>query len=237
VRILGVIPVRGGSKGIPGKNIKHLAGIPLVAYTFQSVTASKMLSKTIVSTDDIDIVNVCKSLGLEVPFIRPQDLAQDKSPTLPVLKHALDFLASQGEHFDAVCLLQVTSPFRESGLIDRAISKFIETDADALVSVLDVPHEFNPHWVFEPNTDGFLKIATGEETIISRRQELPQAFIRDGAIYLTKTSVIQQQNSLYGKKLAYIENKSDIHVNLDTLADWAEAEKLIHQFNNSKFQS
>ncbi len=236
MRILGLIPARGGTKGIPGKNIKHLAGIPLVAYTFQSVTESKLLIKTIVSTDDVDISNVCKMLGLEVPFMRPADLAADKSPTLPVLKHALDFLASQGEHFDAVCLLQVTSPFRESGLIDRAITKFIETDADSLVSVLTVPHEYNPHWVFEPTENGFLKIATGETEIISRRQELPEAFIRDGAIYLTKTSVIQQQNSLYGKNLAYIENKSDIHVNLDTLADWAKAERLVKKLAVSKKQ-
>ncbi len=229
MKILGLIPARGGSKGIPGKNIKPLAGKPLVAYTFDSVKAAKYLNKTIVSTDDDEIAQTCKSIGLEVPFMRPDDLAADKSPTLPVIKHALDFYATQGETFDAVCLLQVTSPFRESGLIDRSIEKFIATGADALVSVLAVPHEYNPHWQFEPTADGFLKIATGEKEIISRRQDLPPAFIRDGAIYITKTSVIQNQNSLYGKTLSYIENKSDIHVNLDTMEDWHQAEQLLNK--------
>ena len=142
---------------------------------------------------------------MEVPFMRPSNLAADKSPTLPVIKHALEFLRTLGETYDAVCLLQVTSPFREEGLIDQAINEFIKSGADALVSVLSVPHEYNPHWVFEPNNDGFLKIATGENEIIPRRQELPPAFIRDGAIYITKTKVIEEQNSLYGEKLAYVE--------------------------------
>ena len=229
MRILGLIPARGGSKGIPGKNIKPLAGKPLVAYTFDSVQESKYLTQTVVSTDDKEIAETCKSVGLEVPFMRPDDLAADKSPTLPVIKHALEFFAAQGQTFDAVCLLQVTSPFRESGLIDKAIEKFIETGADALVSVLAVPHEYNPHWVFEPTENGFLKIATGEDEIITRRQALPQAFIRDGAIYITKTEVILNQNSLYGKTLSYIENKSDIHVNLDTMDDWAKAEQLLNK--------
>ena len=229
MRILGLIPARGGSKGIPGKNIKPLAGKPLVAYTFDSVQESKYLTQTVVSTDDKEIAETCKSVGLEVPFMRPDDLAADKSPTLPVIKHALEFFAAQGQTFDAVCLLQVTSPFRESGLIDKAIEKFIETGADALVSVLAVPHEYNPHWVFEPTENGFLKIATGEDEIITRRQALPQAFIRDGAIYITKTEVILNQNSLYGKTLSYIENKSNIHVNLDTMDDWAKAEQLLNK--------
>lgn len=227
MRILGLVPARGGSKGILGKNIKPLAGKPLVAYTFDSIRESKLLTQTIVSTDDAEIANTCKSLGLTVPFLRPADLAADKSPTLPVITHALDFFAENDVFFDAVCLLQVTSPFRESGLIDRAIEKFIQSDADALVSVLPVPHEYNPHWVFEPNEKGFLKIATGEKEIITRRQELPPAYIRDGAIYITKTAVIQEQNSLYGKSLAFIENQSDIHVNLDTLDDWQKAEQLL----------
>ena len=227
MKILGLIPARGGSKGIPGKNIKPLAGKPLMAYTFDSVQESKLLTKTVVSTDDNEIASTCKSIGLDVPFMRPDDLAADKSPTLPVIKHSLEYFAAQGETFDAVCLLQVTSPFRESGLIDKAIQKFIDSSADALVSVLSVPHEFNPHWVFEPTENGLLKIATGEDEIITRRQELPPAFIRDGAIYITKTNVIQNQNSLYGKTLTYIENNSDIHINLDTMEDWYKAEKLL----------
>jgi N-acylneuraminate cytidylyltransferase len=144
-----------------------------------------------------------------------------------VIIHALKFFAEKGEEFDAVCLLQVTTPFRRKGLIDEAIQKFIETQADALVSVLPVPHEFNPHWVFEPNAEGLLSISTGEEKIIPRRQDLPPAFFRDGSIYLTKTNVLLNQNSLYGEKLAFILGDMESHVNLDTMGDWEKAENLV----------
>lgn len=227
MKVLGLIPARGGSKGIPGKNIKNLGGKPVLAYTIESAKESKYLTKTILSSDDPEIIQVATQLGLEVPFVRPSDLAADASPTLPVIIHALRFFEELGEQFDAVCLLQVTNPFRRKGMIDEAIQKFIETDADALVSVLPVPHEFNPHWVFEPQEDGILKIATGEEKIITRRQELPPAYYRDGAIYLTKTQVLLDQNSLYGKKLAYLVGDQDRYVNLDTMKDWEAAESLV----------
>ena len=232
MKILGIIPARGGSKGIPGKNIKPLAGKPLIEYTLDAVLESKQLTLSIVSTDDTEIANVCNSLGFVVPFMRPCYLAGDESPTLSVIKHALDFYVSKGEIFDAVCLLQVTTPFREHGMIDRAIQKFISTDADALISVLPVPLEYNAHWQFEPTPDDILKITTGEREIVTRRQELPKTYIRDGAIYLTKTAVILEQNSLYGKSLTYIENKTDIHVNLDTQEDWQKAEQFLKQLES-----
>lgn len=228
MKILGLIPARGGSKGIPGKNIKFLAGKPLLAYTLESARESKLLMKTVLSSDDQEIIATAIQLGLEVPFTRPADLASDVSPTLPVLIHTLNFFAERGEFFDAVCLLQVTNPFRRNGFIDEAIMKLQETGADALVSVLPVPHEFNPHWVFEPQASGLLSIATGEEKIIPRRQELPPAYFRDGAIYLTRTEVLLKQNSLYGNKLAYIVGDEGRYVNLDTMQDWAKAEILVN---------
>ncbi len=230
-KILGLIPARGGSKGIPGKNIKPLNGLPLLQYTFQSALESQLLSKTILSSDDVEIITVAQKIGLEVPFVRPSDLALDNSPTLPVILHAIDFLEVKGEYFDAVCLLQTTTPFRSKGFIDKAIRTFIDSGADALISVLEVPHQYNPHWVFEKNEKELLRIATGEKQIISRRQELPPAFIRDGAIYITKTKVIKEQRSLYGDTLAYIKSDSALHVNLDTLKDWKEAENGIKMLN------
>lgn len=230
MKVLGLIPARGGSRGIPGKNIKLLAGRPLLAYTLDSVQGSKLLTRTILSSDDRGIIQAAKELNLEVPFIRPADLASDTSPTLPVIIHALKFFEQLEEGFDAVCLLQVTNPFRRPGMIDEAIRKFAETDADALVSVLPVPHEFNPHWVFEPEADGLLTIATGEKKIIPRRQDLPPAYFRDGAVYLTKTKVLLEQNSLYGEKLAYILGDENRHVNLDTMKDWEKAESLVKIF-------
>jgi CMP-N,N'-diacetyllegionaminic acid synthase len=123
-------------------------------------------------------------------------------------------------------LLQPTNPFRENGFIDQAIEKFTASKADSLVSVLSIPHEFNPHWAFEENENGLLQIATGEERIIPRRQDLPKAYFRDGSIYITKTSVIKK-DSLYGNSIAYIHSNPEWHVNIDTMEDWEKAETLL----------
>lgn len=227
MRILAVIPARGGSKGIPRKNIKLLNGKPLIQYTIEAAKQAQLLTTCIVSTEDEEIAEVSKKLGVGVPFMRPKHLSHDDTPTLPVIQHALAHFKEIEESFDAVCILQPTTPFREKGLIDNAIKKFIETGADALISVRLVPHEYNPHWVFEPNPSGFLNIATGENKIIPRRQDLPPAYIRDGAIYLTKTQGVVLENSLYGNRLSFVLHNSKKHVNIDRLEDWDRAEEML----------
>lgn len=227
MKILALIPARGGSKGVPGKNIKLLGGKPLLAYTSEIALQSKYLTEIIVSTEDQEIRNVAENLGIKVPFKRPAELAQDTTPTIDAIVHALKWYEKQNVFFDAVCLLQVTSPFRTIAFLDKAIEKFIEKDTDSLVSVQRVPHEYNPHWTFEQNDQGNLKIATGETEIISRRQDLPIAYHRDGSIYITKTKAILEQHSLYGNSTAFIESDSDAYVNIDTLEDWEKAEKMI----------
>jgi CMP-N,N'-diacetyllegionaminic acid synthase len=227
MRILGIIPARGGSKGVPRKNIKLLNGKPLLQYTTEIALESQCLTDVILSSDDNQIITVAKSLGIKAPFIRPSALAEDQTPTIDVIIHALDWYEKQAIFFDAVCLLQVTSPFRTVEFLDKAITKFMESGCDSLVSVQKVPHEYNPHWTFEVNPEGNLKIATGEEKIISRRQELPEAYHRDGSIYIMKTEVLLQQYSLYGKSTAFIESSPEFYVNIDTLADWEKAEKMI----------
>jgi N-acylneuraminate cytidylyltransferase len=222
MKILAIIPARGGSKGVPGKNIKLLGDLPLLVYTIQAALASKLLTKTILSTDCASIAEVGKKYGVEVPFIRPESLATDTASSLEVVQHAVSYLENQNQFFDAVCLLQPTSPFRAKGFIDKAIQKFIQEDADALVSVLPVPYEYNPHWVFEPDKNGFLQMATRDKEIIKRRQDLPPAFFRDGAIYITKTTVVKQ-GSFYGDKLSYLESHPDFYVNIDTIEDWEKA--------------
>jgi CMP-N-acetylneuraminic acid synthetase len=228
MKILGIIPARGGSKGIPGKNIKLLGGKPLLEYTVEAAKASKLLSRVILSSDEEEIIEVAVQLNLEVPFIRPSDLAQDNTPSIEVVKQALKFFEEKGEKFDAVCLLQVTTPFRKHELIDRAIGKFIKGNFDSLISVREVPAEYNPHWVFEER-EGNLRISTGENEIISRRQELPKAYHRDGAIYITRTSVILQNNSLYGKNIGFIDTTGSPYVNIDEPADWKNAEELLNK--------
>lgn len=227
MKILGLIPARSGSKGVPGKNTKLLANKPLIVYTIERAMQAKNLDRIVVSTDDLNIAQISRQQGAQVPFLRPTTLSQDDTPTLPVIQHTLNTLLDLGEEYDAVCLLQPTSPFRPKGFIDAAIERFIESGADSLISVLPVPHEFNPHWVFEPQKDGILKLATGEHSIISRRQELPPAYFRDGSIYLTRTNVLLDDNSILGTSIAYIEAEASSHVNIDTPEDWKRAESLV----------
>ena len=230
MKVLAIIPARGGSKGVPGKNIKLLGGKPLLQYTFDSAKQSTLLSKIILSSEDDSIIAMAQELGLEVPFVRPAALATDQATSISVVQHAVQYLEEQGTFFDAVCLLQPTSPFREKDFVDRAIQKFIDTEVDTLLSVLPVPHEYNPHWVFEENEAGYLKIATGENEIIGRRQELPKAYHRDGSLYITKTETLKKE-SFFGKKISYIESNKEFYVNIDTFKDWEMAEKLLEKIS------
>jgi CMP-N-acetylneuraminic acid synthetase len=227
MKVLAIIPARGGSKGVPGKNIKILGGKPLIAYTILAAQKAALVTDIILSTDSDEIIQVAQTYGLEVPFKRPASLATDESPTILTVLHALDYFSAKGIAFDAVCLLQVTNPFRTSEFIDQALEKFKNSKTDSLISVLKLPHDFNPHWIFEENESGNLKISTGESEIISRRQALPAAYYRDGSIYITKTEVILKQKSFYGKSIAYIEADAKMHVNIDTMEDWEKAEKML----------
>jgi len=228
MKILGLIPARGGSKGIPRKNIKLLEGKELIRYTIEVGLACPEISHLIVSTDDTGIAKISQLAGADIPFIRPTHLASDQSPTIDTVIHALEFFKQKNHHFDAVCLLQATTPFRSPKDLSEAINKFIEQDADSLISVREVPHTYNPHWIYEEDKEsGFLKIATGEKSIISRRQDLPKAYHRDGSVYITKTAVLMSQNSLYGNKIIHHEMIASSAINIDTMEDWMEAEAYV----------
>ena len=231
MRILGLITARGGSKGVPKKNIKLLNGKPLLAYTIEAAKKSKFITEIVLSSDDDGIIQTATNLGLNVPFKRPSELAQDTTSSIDVVAHALQFFESKGVFFDAVCLLQPTSPFRKEGFIDAAIEKFTKQNTDCLLSVLQVPHEYNPYWTFVENANGTLNIATGEKEIIKRRQDLPPAFFRDGSIYITKTQVIKEKHSFYGESISYIESDPAFFCNIDTLKDWELAEEKVIQLS------
>ena len=227
MKVLGIVPARGGSKGIPRKNVRLLGGRPLLAHTADAALAAHRLSRVVLTTDDEEIAEVGRSCGLEVPFLRPAELAQDDTPTLPVLQHVVAELERAGDRFDAICLLQPTSPLRRAGDIDGCI-ELLETEGlDSVVSVLPVPHEHNPHWVYFRDAEGLLRLSTGEEQPIPRRQELPPAFHRDGAVYVVRRDVLMNGNSLYGKKLGGYLTDPARNVNLDTPADWDRAEQLL----------
>ena len=232
MRILGIIPARAGSKGVPCKNIRPLNGIPLVEYTFKAASSSNLLTKVMISTDDEKCIAFAKANSIDTPFIRPMYLATDNSSSLDVVRHALKHYQEKGEVFDAICLLQPTCPFRRSGFIDKAIKRFTSQDFDTLLSMLEVPHEYNPHWVFKVGVSGELQISTGDDHIIMRRQELPPAFHRDGSIYLVKTSTVLNHNTFYGKNMGYILSDPACHVNIDTPRDWDKAEQLAKNLTN-----
>jgi CMP-N,N'-diacetyllegionaminic acid synthase len=229
MRVLGLIPARGGSKGVRRKNVRPLCGKPLLQWTVETSLASRALGRVVLSTEDAEIAEVGRRCGVDVPFIRPRELAVDDAPTLAVVQHAVLALEKQGDRFDAVCLLQPTSPFRRSADIDASIELLEESHADSVVSVQRVPPEYNPHWVYFRDSDGSLRLSTGDLSPIPRRQLLPPAFHRDGSIYVTRREVIVDQGSLYGARVLGYEVDRATAVNIDTPADWDRAEAMMQE--------
>jgi CMP-N-acetylneuraminic acid synthetase len=227
LRILGVIPARGGSKGVPRKNVKLLAGKPLLQYTIESALEATTLARVVLSTDDEEIATVGRALGADAPFVRPDHLADDTAPMLGVVQHAVGSLEQAGDvPYDGVCLLQPTSPMRPPGLIDRCVGLLESSDADAVITVLSVPDEHNPHWVFEPDADGWLRLATGEAQPIARRQDLPATYHREGSVYVTRRAALDA-GSLYGDRMLGVHVNPALSVNIDGPSDWTRAEQLL----------
>jgi CMP-N-acetylneuraminic acid synthetase len=229
MRVLGIITARGGSKGIPRKNIRLLAGRPLLQYTAEAALGAKRLARIVLSTEDEEIAAVGRRCGLDVPFLRPPELARDDTPTLPVLQHAVRELEKTGARFDAICLLQPTAPLRQAADIDACVDLLAESGADSVVSVLPVPAEHNPHWVYFRDDEGLLRLSTGEASPVPRRQLLPPAFHREGSVYVTRRDVLIEQNSLYGSKVAGYLIDASRSVNIDTMEDWLRAETMLNE--------
>jgi len=226
MRVLGLIPARGGSKGVPRKNVRMLGGKPLIGYTIGTALSAKRIERVIVSTDDDEIAEVAASLGAEVPFLRPARLAQDDTPMFPVVAHALESIIADGWTPDAICLLQPTFPFRRPEDVDACIDALAARQADCVISVHRVPDDFNPHWVYFEQADGTLRLSTGDSEPIPRRQELPPAFHRSGAVYVSRVSTIIDDRSLYGNRIVGYETTTESSCNIDTFEDWNRAEAL-----------
>jgi CMP-N-acetylneuraminic acid synthetase len=227
MRVLGLVPARGGSRGVPRKNLRPLAGKPLLQWTAESALAARQLARVVLSTEDPEIAAAGRSCGLEVPFARPAELAADDTPTLLVVRHALLALEAGGDRFDAVCLLQPTSPLRRAEDIDACVDLLVASGADAVVSVRPIPTEHHPRWAYLVDGDGFLRLASGEAEPPARRQELEPAYHRDGMVYVTRRDVVLR-GSLYGARVApYRVAAARPALNIDTAADWERAEALI----------
>lgn len=222
MRVLGVIPARGGSKGVPKKNIKPLGGKPLIGYTIDAGAASKLLTDCIVSTDSEEIAEVSRSLGANVPFIRPDNLATDQAKAIPVIQHALEEMEQRtGKVYDAVLMLQPTTPFRTGADIDEAITILQETGSDSVISVVDVEGHHPARMKFL--RDGKLIDPPYCEAYENQpRQELESMYLRNGAIYLTRREVLMN-NSFKGQDCRALIMDTTRSVNIDTPLDFAYA--------------
>jgi CMP-N,N'-diacetyllegionaminic acid synthase len=226
---LCLIPARKGSKGIPNKNLKILDDKPLVQYTIETALASRRLDCIAISTDSEEIVDFASQFqGLEIPFLRPPELATDSSPAIDVVRHATDYYETAGRSFDYVVLLQPTSPFRMLDLVDSAIKQILRVQADSLVSLRKIPERFNPYWAYEHSSGWFDKVIE-RTNIISRRQDLPETYYRDGEIYISRISLIRS-GQITGDKVTAVINENEFAVNLDTMEDWIQAEQIVKQW-------
>ena len=193
-RIVGLIPARGGSKGIPGKNAKLLDGIPLIAHTIRQARAASELDRVLVSTDCMNLADIARNEGAEVPFMRPPELAGDSSTALHVMLHAIEFLEREGDKPDALVYLQPTSPLRKASDIDQAVRKFTTARADTVVSIVEVPHQYAPSSLMTLGTDMQLHSLMNDPVLT--RQEKPAYVARNGpAILIVRTdSLLRHQN-------------------------------------------
>jgi CMP-N-acetylneuraminic acid synthetase len=230
VLAVGVVPARGGSKGIPRKNLAPVAGRPLLAYTAQAARQAKTLQRCLLSTDDPEIAEVGRRCGLEVPFLRPRELASDTARSVDVLLHATTWMdEAWGLRPDLLVLLQPTAPLRTAADIDAAVRLLADSDADSVVSVTRVPAHFSPAWQLRIDEGNILHLLDGQplSAIVSRRQDLPVTYSRDGALYVVRRRVLLATCSLYGTKtLAYVM-PGERAVNIDSWEDLRLAEEKI----------
>jgi CMP-N-acetylneuraminic acid synthetase len=217
VKVLGVIPARGGSKGIPQKTLAAVGGRPLLAYTADAAHGSARLTRVIVSTDDPRIAQAARELGLEIPFMRPAELAADATLMLPVLQHALDAMRAEGFAADAVVLLQPTSPLRRAAHVDAAIDLLAATGADSVVTVVEVPHQFSPVSVMRIDGERLTPFLDGPP--ILRRQDKPRLFARNGPAELAVRAAVLDAGSLYGDDVRPLVMTAAESLDLDTPAD------------------
>jgi len=193
-KVLGVIPARGGSKGVLRKNIRNLCGKPLIQHIFESAKKSKYIDRLIISTEDEEIANVAKSIGLEVPFMRPKELATDNASSISVIKHALKFFDDTGTRFDGVISIQATNPFTSTDTIDRAIQLWMETACESVTTIAEAGiHPYITKRLKEGSAiESFCIIPKGVK--IDRRQERETAYYMTGAIYMRGRALIEAEN-------------------------------------------
>jgi N-acylneuraminate cytidylyltransferase len=227
MKALGLIPARGGSKGVPGKNVRPLLGRSLIERAFESASASGVLDRIVLSTDDEAAVAEARRIGLAVPFLRPAAFAGDTSPMIDAAIHALQALAKDGYEPDILVLLQPTSPLRTAEHIRRALG--LLEDNDAVCTVVPVPKDLCPHYLMKVGDDGFLTYFMPDGPRFTRRQDVPQAYRRDGTLFVTRASVVLEGRSFYGARCVPYLLAPDESMNIDSPEDWTEAERRLSE--------
>lgn len=226
--VLGVIPARGGSKAIPRKNLAPLGGRTLLAWTCAAAKASRTLSRTILSTDDDEIAAEAARCGIEAPYRRGAALAGDAALTLPAIQEAVTFVERDGTRVDAAVILQPTSPFRRAEHIDAAVCLLFDSGADSVVTVVEVPHQFNPVSVMRIDEGRLVPFLEGHGTGVLRRQDKPAVYARNGAaVYVTRRDVLMN-GSLFGEHCRPLVMSPRDSIDIDGPDDLAMAEALLH---------
>ena len=225
---LAVIPSRGGSRGIPEKNVRSFLGKPLLVWTLEAARDSGVLQRILLSTDDEGTATIARASGFDVPFLRPASLAQDITPTAPVIRHAVEWLQkNRNWRPDFVMVLEPTSPGRQPFHIHEAAELLVNSGADTVASITEVPHHFSPAKVFDLREDGRIIGVGGTHprNMVHRRQDLPTHYAFDGLIFACKTElVLSNPPTLWGKEvLGYVVDPK-YAVDLDRPEDWAPAE-------------
>ena len=228
-KTLAIIPARGGSKGIPRKNIKLFLGKPLIEYTIKLALSCSEIDKVIVSTDDEEIIQFSKKAGAEIPFKRPEELAKDNSPTLPVIRHAIKFLEDKGEHYDNIILLEPTSPLRTKKSVQDTIKTLKESEVETVVSVREYDVDFSD--ILKADENNFLYPFLDTETTF-RRQDTKGVYIMDGTTYGMKRDIIMDESLVMlnpykerpNLKTKLVLSDPRLSVEIDSEKDWEYAE-------------
>lgn len=231
--VLAIVPARGGSKSVPRKNVRPLAGMPLIAYSIAAGLEAGCVDRVIVSTDDEEIADISKQFGADVPFMRPAELALDRTPDLPVFQHALDWLEHHEEWLpEIVVQLRPTSPLRPPGCVDAAVERLrVESDAHSVRAVTVASQ--NPFKMWQVWPDGAMTPlieVPGRETFNEPRQDLETIYWQTGHVDAVRTSTIRLQQSMSGAQIRALLVDPVYACDIDTEADWARTEWMLSRF-------
>jgi CMP-N-acetylneuraminic acid synthetase len=223
-RVLAIVPARGGSKGVPGKNVRKLAGRTLLDYAALAARDSGVIDRIVLSTDSDEIADAGRRAGMEVPFMRPAALAQDDTPMLPVIEHAIESLAAEGWTSDVIVLLQPTSPLRRPSHVRDAVKMLQDSQADSVVTVTEVPRHLSPDYVMRLD-DGVLRPFLDNGARVTRRQDARPAYSREGTVYAFWQTTLERFGNIYGERCQPLMIDAADSLSIDSPADWAEAER------------